>query len=126
FAALVDEVHAEAVHVGAKVWKAIERLLLLPPVKSRQPMSGQLSQVRATHPGSPTVVLDAIRPASAHEPVLQIVEHVLGHVDLIWPDAHQCTSSQRVCDVDARPVPDTAYGLDVSPRRSVDLAAPCD
>jgi hypothetical protein len=45
-AALVDEVHANAVHVGGKVRKAIDALFLLALVKARHPVPDQISQVR--------------------------------------------------------------------------------
>jgi hypothetical protein len=93
-AALVDEVHANAVDVGAEVGEAIDRLFLLAPIKARQPVPDQVSQVRTIRPVIPALVFDFVRPSRALEAVPQIIERLLRHPYLERFDTHQYTSAE--------------------------------
>ncbi len=73
----------EAVDLGTIVMKTIEPSLLGPPVEAVGPVGAQIAQVLRIRPVIPARLLELIGPARMAKARLQVVEHVLGHLDLV-------------------------------------------
>ena len=80
-ALLVDEVDALALDGGVEVGEGVEAGLGLAPVEAVLPVGHQFLDVVEVGAVVPLGAGDLIRPAHVVQPVAQVFEHVVGHVD---------------------------------------------
>ena len=80
-AAHVHEVQRDAVDLAAKVLVAIHRSFLCAPVEAIAPVGDEFPEFVFRDAVLPTAVGEVARPASAYEPISQIVERAVGNVD---------------------------------------------
>lgn len=87
-AALVHEVHPQAVNLRPVVRKAVEPALVRAPVEVLGPSGHQLSQVGPIGAVRPPRPLDLVRPPGASQPLPQVHQHRLVQGDGVRLDAN--------------------------------------
>ena len=93
FAAFVDEVNAEAIHISAKLGQLVELGLLCPPVELIVPVIRQTLQVIEVRAVVSACTTDFIRPARSLQALLQVVKHCFRYLYLERFHAHVSVSS---------------------------------
>ena len=84
----MDEVEVFAVDLGLELRPRVETGLGGAPVEVVLPVRAQLLQVRELGAVVPTRVIELSGPARARQPITEIGEHVVGHID---PEGRSCT-----------------------------------
>ena len=83
-AAHVDEVDRHTIDLGAELRIRVDRAFLLAPVVTFDPVSHQFLEVGGVGAVLPAFVGEVVGPAGALETRVQIVEHLIGHIDAKW------------------------------------------
>ena len=87
-ARLVDEVEVDAVHRGPELGELVEARLDGPPVVALQPVVHELAEVADVDAVVPRGAIGHVDPAGASQPVVEVVQDGLVHVDAIGLDVH--------------------------------------
>ena len=95
--ALVDEVDVEPIDHGLILIQRVEAPLRRPPVELVAPVGDQVGHVAELRPVVPPDVLQLIGQAGARQPLAQIVEHGVRHVDRERPDCRRIGLTLRGC-----------------------------